>query len=296
MSKILNKKVLVIGGAGLVGSGLIHHLDSSNTITSLDNYSTGCAKNHKESDQVRYVTGDVRDINILLSGEDYDFIFHFGEYSRVEASFDDFNQALDNNFSGLHQVLSFCTGCGAKLIYSGSSTKFSVGDEGKYESPYAFSKATNTELVRAYAKWFGLKYSIVYFYNVYGDREIHDGKYATVVAKFLKNRSEGKPHQVVLPGTQLRNFTHIDDIVRGLCVVALDGGEEDYGIGSDESFSILALAKMIGGDIVFLPERKGNRMDAKLKTEGTKTLGWCAEGSLPSYIKNTISTMDLDDE
>ena len=296
MNEIINKRVLIIGGAGLVGSGLIHHLDKSNLITSLDNYSTGRKQNHLKSSQVKYISGDSRDINTILKGEKFDFIFHFGEYSRVETSFDDFNKVVDNNFSGIHQVLSFCADCGAKLIYSGSSTKFSIGEEGKYESPYAFTKATNTELVRAYSKWFGLKYSIVYFYNVYGDREIFEGKYSTVVAKFLKNRSEGKPHQVVLPGTQIRNFTHIDDIVRGLCLVALNGGEEDYGIGSDESFSIIALAKMIGGDIIFMPERKGNRMDAKLKTEETKNLGWAAENSLSSYIDTALKEMGYDDE
>lgn len=296
MTEILNKRILVIGGAGLVGSGLINHLDESNAITSLDNYSTGSTQNHIIRDRVRYVSGDVKDINCLLRGEEYDFVFHFGEYSRVETSFGDFNKVLDNNFSGLHQVLSFCNGCGAKLIYSGSSTKFSLGDEGKYESPYAFSKASNTELVRAYAKWFGLRYSIVYFYNVYGDREISDGKYATVVAKFLKNRFEGKPHQVVSPGTQMRNFTHIDDIVRGLCMVALNGGDEDFGIGSDESISILNLAEMVGGDVVFEPERKGNRMGAKLVTKATKDLGWHAERSLAEYIKTRISAMGLEDE
>lgn len=296
MNEIINKRVLVIGGAGLVGNGLIHHLDKSNLITSLDNYSTGRKQNHLKSSQVKYISGDSRDINTILKGEKFDFIFHFGEYSRVETSFDDFNKVVDNNFSGIHQVLSFCADCGAKLIYSGSSTKFSLGEEGKYESPYAFTKATNTELVRAYSKWFGLKYSIVYFYNVYGDREISEGKYSTVVAKFLKNRSEGKPHQVVLPGSQIRNFTHIDDIVRGLCLVALNGGEEDYGIGSDESFSVIALAKMIGGDIIFTPEKKGNRMDAKLKTEGTKKLGWAAENSLSTYIDKALKEMGYDDE
>jgi len=295
MNKIQNNKVLVIGGAGFVGSGLIHELYKNNTITSLDNYSSGNLENHIESDRVRYITGDARHINKLLAGEDFDFVFHFGEYSRVEASFDDFNQVLDNNFSGLHQVLSFCARCDAKIIYSGSSTKFSLRDLGKYESPYAFSKATNTELVRAYAEWFGLKYSIVYFYNVYGKREIFEGKYATVVAKFLNNRFEGRSHQVVLPGTQLRNFTHIDDIVKGLCIVATDGGHEDYGIGSDESFSILDLAKKIGGDIEFVPERKGNRLDAELKTEATKNLGWATEGSLTEYIDSALAKMDFAD-
>ena len=266
-----------------------------NKIFSLDNYSSGSKKNHIENDSVKYYEGQAKDIDYFFNDQEYDFVFHFGEYSRVEASFQDFNEVISNNFGGIHKVLSFCQKKNAKLIYSGSSTKFSKDKEGSSQSPYAFTKATNTELVRAFKDWYGLKYSIVYFYNVYGDSEISDGKYATVVAKFLANRKNNEPHKVVKPGTQIRNFTHIDDIVKGICIVAISGGEEDYGIGSDESFSILDLAKKIGGDIEFIPERKGNRMDANLKTDATKELGWQPEGSLDDYIDSALNKMNLND-
>ena len=77
----------------------------------------------------------------------------------------------------------------------------------------------------------------------------------------------GKPLTVVSPGTQMRNFTHIDDIIEGLLLVGEYGYGDEFGIGSDESFSILEVAKLFGGEIEMLPERKGNRMSADVITE-----------------------------
>ena len=107
-------------------------------------------------------------------------MYHLGEYSRVEQSFDDGSLVHEYNTQGTFQVLEFIKETGAKLIYAGSSTKFS--DNGADASPYAFTKAQNTQLVMNYGKWFDIDYAITYFYNVYGGREISEGKYATLIA------------------------------------------------------------------------------------------------------------------
>ena len=80
--------------------------------------------------------------------------------------------------------MEFWRQTGAKLIYSGSSTKFSEEGKGRHLSPYTAAKALNTELLVDYAQWYNLPYAIVYFYNVYGGRELSHGDYATVVGKF----------------------------------------------------------------------------------------------------------------
>jgi UDP-glucose 4-epimerase len=281
----LKKTVLVTGGAGFIGSHLCEKLYKSDKheVYSLDNYFTGSINNHIKG--VNYIKGDTSQINELIKFSP-DYIYHLGEYSRVEQSFEDIEKVWKFNKDGIFSVLEFCRKTRAKIIYAGSSTKFGDGGLGRSQSPYAWSKATNTELVKNYGNWFGIKYAITYFYNVYGPREISEGKYATLIALFKKSASQKTPLTVVSPGTQKRNFTHIDDIIKGIILVGENGYGDDYGIGSPESFSVLEIAKFFDCQIRMLPERAGNRMSADVKTEKTRALGWSPSKSVVDYIKN----------
>ena len=208
-----NFKVLVTGGAGFIGSALCEALSGSgNSVTSLDNYHAGSVDNHHRG--VDYITGDTEKIHDhFCNGEKFDYIFHLGEYARVEQSFKDLQKVLRYNYHSFPFVVDFAKKIGAKLVYSGSSTKFSVEGEGMSMSPYAYTKAQNTQFLKAFSDWYGLDYTIVYFYNAYGDHEIGDGDYSTVVAKFIRLIRSGETElPVTSPGTQLRNFTHVDDI------------------------------------------------------------------------------------
>ena len=131
----------------------------------------------------------------------------------------------------------------------------------------------------------GLEYAIVYFYNVYGKREIRTGKYATLIALFTEKMKKGEPLTVVSPGTQQRNFTHIEDIVSGLLIVGEKGNGDGFGIGSPETYTVLEIAKLFGGEIQMLPERKGNRMTAEVVTQKTEALGWKAKKHIKEFIE-----------
>jgi len=277
------KKILVTGGAGFVGSHLCEHLalDHSNEVYSLDNYFTGSESNHV--DNVIYIKGNTVDIANLVPFIP-DMVYHLGEYSRVEQSFDDIETVLRYNTYGTFAVMEFVRKAGCKILYAGSSTKFGDGTLGRTASPYAWTKASNTELVVNYGNWFKVPYAITYFYNVYGKREINNGKYATLIASFVEKMKAAKPLTIVSPGTQMRNFTHIDDIIEGLVLIGKNGYGDNFGIGSDESFSILEVAKLFGGEIEMLPERKGNRMSADVITAKTRALGWSPKCSLENYI------------
>ena len=275
-------KVLVTGGAGFIGSHLCEKLASDeNEVISLDNYSTGSKKNH--IDEVVYIKGDTTKIDKLINFSP-DIIYHLGEYSRVEQSFDDIEKVWRSNKDGIFAVLQFCRKTKAKLIYAGSSTKFGDGGLARSQSPYAWTKSSNTELVVNYGNWFGIKYAITYFYNVYGEKEISTGKYATLIGLFKEKYKNRDPLTIVSPGTQLRNFTHIEDIISGLVLVGKKGLGDNYGIGCSQSFSILDIAKMFGSEIKFLPERKGNRMSSKVVCDKTKGLGWKENHSIKDYI------------
>lgn len=279
------KKVLVTGGAGFVGSHLCERLVAMGgyEVYSLDNYFTGSEANHVAG--VTYIRGETKDIAKLVNFSP-DMVYHLGEYSRVEQSFDDIEKVWAYNKDGIFAVLEFVRKVGCKILYAGSSTKFGDGGLGRSASPYAWTKATNTELVMNYGNWFNVPYAITYFYNVYGEREIQTGKYATLIALFKEKMRKGESLTVVSPGSQKRNFTHIDDIIDGLVLVGENGYGDEFGIGSDEGFSVLEVANMFNGQIEMLPERKGNRMTADVIADKTKVLGWSAKRTLVDYIDN----------
>jgi len=281
------KKILVTGGAGFVGSHLCERLasDTNNEVYSLDNYFTGSTKNHVAN--VTYIEGSTVDIAKLVTFTP-DMVYHLGEYSRVEQSFDDIEKVWRYNKDGIFAVLEFVRNAGCKILYAGSSTKYGDGGLGRSASPYAWTKATNTELVMNYGTWFNVPYAITYFYNVYGPREIESGKYATLIALFKEKMKKGEPLTIVSPGTQKRNFTHIDDIIDGLILVGENGYGDEFGIGSPDAYSIKEIAEMFGGEIEMLPERKGNRMTADVMTSKTESLGWKPRKNVKAYIKGSV--------
>ncbi len=281
----MSKLILVTGGAGFIGSHLCKRLvHEGHNVISLDNYFTGSRENHISG--VTYRDGHTKDIEKLVP-EKPDIVYHLGEYSRVEKSFEDVETVWDLNKAGTFAVLEFVRQRGSKIVYAGSSTKFSDGGLGRDQSPYAWSKATNTELVRNYASWFGVPYAITYFYNVYGPGE-RAGAFGTVIEIFRQSRLTGQPIGVTLPGTQKRNFTHVDDIVEGLILVGEKGEGDDFGLGDEQSYSVLEVAQMFGGDMVMLPERQGNRMGSEVDTGKSKAIGWSCKKSLREYISESL--------
>jgi UDP-glucose 4-epimerase len=276
--------ILVTGGAGLIGSHLIELAIKKYRVISLDNYFIGSKDNHIEG--AEYIEGHTKDIEQLLGKENPKIIFHLGEYSRVEQSFDDLPLVWESNVHGTFRVFEYWRKRKCKIVYAGSSTKFSDGGLGRDQSPYAWMKASNTELVRNYGNWFGMPYAITYFYNAYGARELSTGPYASVIGRFKEQYKKGEPITVVAPGTQKRNFTAASDIARGLLMVGEKGQGDEYGLGAHESHTMLEIAKMFSDQITMLPERKGNRMDSIVDTSRVeKEFGWKPEMSVQEYIE-----------
>jgi UDP-glucose 4-epimerase len=277
-------KVLVTGGAGFIGSNLISELvkDESLSVFSLDNYFTGKKSNHIQG--ATYIEGEAQRISESIDFKP-DVVFHFGEYSRVSTSFEDFDKVWDYNIKGTYRVLEFCRKNGCKLIYSASSTKFADSGSNKDASPYAFFKSQNTDLIKNYHDWFGLEYAICYFYNVYGTSQITTGKYATVIGIFEKQYSEDLPLTVVKPGYQTRDFTHISDIVSGLTLVMKSGAGDKYCFGTGKTYKITDVAKLFKDDILFIEERLGERFESFIDLRKSYELGWRSRVDLEEYIK-----------
>lgn len=290
MSKSL---VLVTGGAGFIGSHLCERLIRDGyRVISLDNYFAGSKENPISG--VEYREGHTKRIAELVA-ETPDIVYHLGEYSRVESSFADVGLVWDLNIVGTYAVVEFCRQRGSKLVYAGSSTKFADGGLGRHMSPYAWTKATNTELINNYGTWFGLKYAIAYFYNVFGARERGEGGYGTLIGIYKEKYRRGEPLGVVLPGTQTRNFTHVLDIVDGLVLVGEQGEGDEYGIGDPRAYSVEEVARMFGGKIEYLPERRGNRASSTVHGEKLMALGWAPKRSLQEDIQQFLREQSLGD-
>ena len=174
------------------------------------------------------------------------------------------NECIDANSIGTHAVFNFCLKNKIKLIYSATSA--SLGNKGKDKnlSPYAFTKSKNLELLENLKKWFNFKFEIIYFYNVYGPKQISTGRMATVIGIFENQFLNDKPLTVVKPGTQSRRFTHITDTVK-VCYDAWRSNKcIHYSISNRKSFSILDIAKMFNRKIIFLKPRLGERYASAL--------------------------------
>ena len=277
-------KYLVTGGAGFVGTNLCRRLlDLGHEVISLDNYFTGSRDNHIKG--VDYREGYTKDIAKFIDNkEKIDLIYHLGEYSRTEISLSEPDLVWDLNIAGTFGVLEFWRKRKCKLVYAGSSTKFADDGLGRNQSPYAWSKASNTDLVKNYGEWYGLPFAITYFYNVYGPGERSD-KYGTLIEIFKQQYLSHKPLMVVTPGTQKRIFTHVDDIVNGLIIVGEKGKGDEFGLGASESYSIFEIAKFFNTKIKMLPERKGNRQESHLDAVKSHALGWQATKKIEDYIK-----------
>ncbi len=290
MTEVSQKIIVVTGGAGFVGSHLCERLHADgHKVISLDNYFTGTPENHIEG--VEYREGHTKDIAKHIP-ETPDMVFHLGEYARTEKSFEDIEQVWDMNKSGTFAVLEFVRRHNCRILYAGSSTKFADEGDGRNQSPYAWTKATNTELVQNYAEWFGLDYVITYFYNVYGPREM-SGPYGTVVRIFSELYRNGQPLPITSPGTQMRNYTHVYDIVDGLILAAEKGTGEGHGIGADQSYSVLELAEMFGSETMMMPQRKGNRMNGGVDNVKLKALGWQQKHTLTDWIEKVKADAGL---
>jgi UDP-glucose 4-epimerase len=286
--------IIVTGGAGFVGTNLIEFLiyKTNYKIISIDDYSSDNKKNHIHNKKIKYIKSHTKNISKILNPykNRIHSLFHFGEFSRIYQSFSKLNQCISSNSIGSHEVFNFCLLNKIKLIYSATSA--SIGNKGKDKnlSPYAFTKAKNLEMLENLKIWYNFKFEIVYFYNVYGQRQIKVGNMATVVGIFEDQFQKNIPLTVVKPGTQSRRFTHISDTI-STCFYAWKQNKcRHYSIASRKDYTILEVAKMFNTKIKLLPKRSGERYASALTSMNLSNKVYKLYGKvqLKLYIANFI--------
>jgi UDP-glucose 4-epimerase len=276
--------ILVTGGAGHVGSHVVELLvsDPRNQVISLDNYFVGRPDNHVEG--AEYRKGHTRDISQLVP-ESVDVVYHLGEYARIAPSFEDIALVYDMNVMGTFAVAEFCRQRGVeKLVYAGSSTRFAIEGDGRHQSPYAFSKATNVDLITDYGRWYDLSYAICYFHNAFGPNETSDGQYATLIGKFERFHALGLPLEVVRPGSQRRNFTYVKDLARGIVLTGEKGHGDGYALGNATSHTVMEVAEAFGDPIIMIDGHPGRSDTGDAPSKARDELGWGTTLEVMDYI------------
>ena len=296
-------QVFVTGGAGFIGTNLIKRLlDDGYKVECLDNYSTG--KRENELEGCKYIEVDISDSLRRHKGfglETYqlqkpDIIYHLAAIPRIQPSFLEPTKTFDSNVKATQNIMEYARTLNIPVVYAGSSS--SHGD--KYANPYTHSKWLGEEVVTMYNKIYDIPTAICRFYNVYGDHQLTEGAYCTVLGIFERLYNNNEPLTITGDGEQRRDFTHVDDIVDGLvkCGRSLlisnefnarvDG--ETFELGRGKNYSINQIAKAFGDyPTKYIEERPGEmRHTLNTDTKAYTMLGWIPIRDIIDYIKNNI--------
>lgn len=281
-------RILITGGAGFIGSNLAQKLvKEGHDVTSLDNYSIGKESNHQQG--CEYIKGDINNIGTILDDKRFDLIYHLAALSRIQPSFNNPTETFFTNGSGTQRVCEYARLTGAKIVYSGSSSRW----HNPYQSPYAACKHIGEEVCKMYKKTYGMSIEIARFYNVYGPTEVQDGDWAPVTGKWRRQISNGEKITIVGDGEQRRDFTHVIDIVDGLWRIGMKNEvhEDAWELGTGFNYSINELAQMFKDkfniEFEYLPNQNGNyRETLRENNDAIERLGWDPQNRLLDYVQN----------
>lgn len=294
------KHFLITGGAGFIGSHIAETLlRRGDRVRILDNFSTGKRENVPAGAEI-FETSITDAQKIAPAFKGIDGMFHTAALPRVQLSIEQPLKTNDVNINGTLNVILAARDAGVKrIVYSASSSAY--GDQNTMplvetmkpnpKSPYGLQKYVGEHYMNLAAMFWGLETVSLRYFNVYGDRMAFSGAYCTVIAVFLKQKSEGKPLTITADGTQTRDFTFVDDVVAANLSAmesAKVGQGEIINIGAGENHSVNEVAQIIGGPVENIPARvepHDTLADNRLAQE---LLGWMPKVKFDEGMKRTI--------
>jgi len=230
-----NRRAVVTGGAGFIGSHLAERLFALGArVTVLDDFSTGSADNLRNiRDGITVIEGDIRDRRLLEPAfHEVDFVFHQAALISVPASLEDPAACMDVNVTGATAVFQEAARAEVRaIVYAsscavyGNSDALPLREDGPMVplSPYALSKRFNEETADWLSRSAGVPTAGLRYFNVYGPRQDPEGPYAAVIPRFILRALRGEPLIIHGDGSQTRDFVHVRDVVRANLLAAVAG-------------------------------------------------------------------------
>lgn len=284
---------LVTGGAGFIASHVVDLLvEEGHEVAVIDDLSTG--KKENLNPKAKFYEHKIQDKIIWNYIDKFDYVFHLAALARIQPSIDDPVTSHETNFDGTLNILEYCKRWGSKLIFSSSSSiyddDFYLTDEetpADPKNPYALQKWMSEEYIKLYGDLYGLDYTILRYYNVFGERQLLEGAYASVVGIFLKQKQERKSLTITGDGEQERDFVYVKDVARAN-LMAMDW-QGIYNIGSGENCSINELADMVGGKKKYIKKREGEAYITLANNDKAHTMGWKPTKSIKEWVSENLS-------
>ncbi len=301
VNMLQDKKVLITGGAGFIGSNLARYLCDRNKIAVLDDLSLGRVENLKGAD-MDFIKGDILDPKDLAV--DAEYIFHLAAIPGVPQSLEDPVGTTRVSVMGTMQVLERARKNDAALVFAstcavyGNNPDLPLTEESSVEplSPYAAAKLTCEHMIRNYREVYGLDATALRFFNVYGPRQDPESYYSAVIPTFINRCLSDKPPIIYGTGEQTRDFVFVGDLVEALEKASERTVPPVINIGTGREVSVLELADKImsmtgyGGEKIMEAAREGEvPRSAADPNLARKALDWVPKHDLESGLEKTIA-------
>jgi nucleoside-diphosphate-sugar epimerase len=298
--------ILVTGGAGFIGSHLVHTMDGKGfAIRVFDNLSTGSLEN-LQGTQAKFLKGDIREqADILVAMREVDSVYHFAAYVSAPESVTQPEVCYEINIIGSLNVLHAAQQAGVKRVVLASSAAVYGDSRGAIHedvpknpaSPYAVSKLAMEETARLFTRTYGLETVCLRFFNVYGPGQSPDSPYAAVIPQFIDDLVSGKGITIHGDGGQTRDFVYVEDVAQA-CLLAMEhpaAAGKTLNIAGGTSVSILELAGILQGfypgapEVQFGPSRPGDiRLSLADIGQAQATLGYRPATAFEEGLARTV--------
>ena len=306
----MSKKAIITGGAGFIGSHLTEALlNKGFEVVIIDNLSTGRKQNIEQflsNPKLTFVEADINDRDSIKKFfKDTDYVFHMAALADIVPSIvnpTEYHKAnVDGTLNILEVVREVCPNL-KKFLYTASSSCYGIPDnyptsegaEIRSEYPYAVTKYLGEEIALSWSKIYKLPVVSLRLFNVYGPKSRTSGTYGAVFGVFLAQKLANKPFTVVGDGKQTRDFTFVTDVVSAFITAAeSDLSGEIFNVGSGNTYSVIKLVELLGGEITYIPKRPGEPDCTYADTSKIrKKLNWNPKVSFEQGVKILLDNID----
>jgi len=296
-------KYLVTGGNGFIGSNAVKALlDIGHQVEVIDNLSSDAHDSFVYHDEAKYHQYHIEDYVMcadVFKKFKPDYVLHFAAEARIQNCIEDPLRAYESNLLGTLNMLQLSVRENVKrFVLSSTSAIYGLknGDQPQHEemqpdclNAYSLSKLAAEQACRMYSNLYGLSTASLRYFNVYGKNQPKRGSYAPVIGIFSRQKKNGEAMTIVGDGLQTRDYVHVSDVVIANITAAtssIDLRGEVFNVGTGQNYSVLELAKMMGGEYTHIPARVGEARSTQANISKIREyFGWEPRKSLKEYME-----------